>query len=128
MDQPDVEVRLGAVGVGHFGGEVFADTPLDRLALVLGQRFLRHGGQRPRRLDPHQPHRVGEQRQQVVDLQLRRQRLQRPRRRTPHQRVGVGQQGAEGLEPGGIEPFAQQGRPAGASDMGLVRIFQQGPQ
>ena len=28
----------------------------------------------------------------------------------------------------GIEPLAQQGRPAGAGDIGLVRIFQQGPQ
>ena len=101
---------------------VLGHPPLDRPTLVLVESFLRHGRQRPRRFDPHQSHRVVEQRQQMLHLQLRRQRLQPPRRRTPQQWIGIGQQRTESLERRGIEPLAEQGYSAGAGDIGLVRI------
>ena len=89
VDDAEVHVRLGALGVGPLRQEEVVERAVEGGPLLRGQLGVRHVGERRDRLHPHRPHRVPQQVDADAHPLLRGKRLECRGRPQPHQRVGV---------------------------------------
>ena len=96
VQQSQVHVRLGTVGVEALGGHVLSQSSLQGGAVRL-QQAVGHAGQGARGLLAHVAHGVDEQRSQKLDARGRVGRLQGTGRRAPHKRAGVAQASPDDL-------------------------------